>query len=32
MIALVCGFADQSHLTTAFRRRVGATPAAYRRV
>ena len=32
MIAIVCGFADQSHLTTAFRRRVGATPAAYRRV
>jgi AraC family transcriptional regulator len=31
MIAIECGFADQSHLTTAFRRRVGATPAAYRR-
>jgi AraC family transcriptional regulator len=30
-IAIECGFADQSHLTTAFRRRVGATPAAYRR-
>ena len=29
-IAIDCGFADQSHLTTAFRRRVGITPAAYR--
>ena len=29
-VALECGFADQSHLTTAFRRRVGITPAAYR--
>jgi AraC family transcriptional regulator len=29
-IALECGFADQSHLTNAFRRRVGVTPAAYR--
>ena len=29
-VALDCGFADQSHLTTAFRRRVGITPAAYR--
>jgi AraC family transcriptional regulator len=29
-IALECGFADQSHLTTAFRRRVGVTPAVYR--
>jgi AraC family transcriptional regulator len=29
-IALECGFADQSHLTTAFRRRIGVTPAAYR--
>ena len=30
MIAIECGFADQSHLTTAFRRRVGATPAVFR--
>jgi AraC family transcriptional regulator len=30
MIAADCGFADQSHLTTVFRRRVGVTPAAYR--
>lgn len=30
LIAAECGFADQSHLTTAFRRRVGVTPAAYR--
>lgn len=29
-IAIDCGFADQSHLTNAFRRRVGMTPAAYR--
>jgi AraC family transcriptional regulator len=29
-IAIDCGFADQSHLTNAFRRRVGVTPAAYR--
>jgi len=29
-IALECGFADQSHLTTAFRKRVGVTPAAFR--
>jgi AraC-like DNA-binding protein len=25
-IASSCGFADQSHLTRVFRRRVGATP------
>jgi AraC family transcriptional regulator len=31
-IAHVCGFADQVHLTRAFRRLVGTTPAAYRRV
>jgi AraC family transcriptional regulator len=30
-IAIDCGFADQSHLTTAFRRRVGVAPAIYRR-
>jgi AraC family transcriptional regulator len=30
-IAIDCGFASQSHLTTAFRRVVGTTPAAYRR-
>jgi len=30
-IAITCGFSSQSHLTTVFRRRVGATPAAYRR-
>jgi AraC family transcriptional regulator len=29
-IAVDCGFADQSHLTTAFRRRVGITPGAFR--
>jgi AraC family transcriptional regulator len=29
-IAIECGFADQSHLTTAFRRRTGVTPAVYR--
>ena len=29
-IAGECGFADQSHLTTAFRKRVGVTPAAFR--
>ena len=29
-IAIDCGFADQSHLTTAFRKRVGVTPAVYR--
>lgn len=29
-VAVDCGFADQSHLTTAFRRRVGVTPAVYR--
>lgn len=31
-IAVDCGFADQSHLTRAFRRRTGMTPALYRRV
>lgn len=30
-IAVVCGFGTQSRLTTTFRRRVGFTPAAYRR-
>ena len=30
-IALRCGFASQSHFTAAFRRRVGATPSAYRK-
>jgi AraC-like DNA-binding protein len=30
-IALQCGFADQSQLTHSFSRRVGLTPAAYRR-
>lgn len=29
-VALVCGFADQSHFTTMFRRATGATPAAWR--
>jgi AraC family transcriptional regulator len=29
-IALQCGFSSQSHFTTAFRRLVGTTPAAYR--
>lgn len=29
-IAAECGFADQSHMTNAFRRRFGVTPAAYR--
>jgi AraC family transcriptional regulator len=30
-IALDCGFANQSHLTLAFKRLIGVTPAAYRR-
>jgi AraC family transcriptional regulator len=30
-IALTCGFADQSHLTAAFRKSVGATPGSFRR-
>ena len=30
-IALVCGFADQSHLTVAFRKMTGMTPGAFRR-
>ena len=30
LIASECGFADQSHLTTAFRKRVGVTPAVFR--
>ena len=30
-IALRCGFANPSHLTTAFRRELGLTPTAYRR-
>ena len=29
-IALTCGFANQSHLTQAFRRTLGLTPAEYR--
>lgn len=29
-VALICGFADQSHLTRSFARMVGATPAAWR--
>lgn len=29
-VALVCGFADQPHLTRSFARHVGTTPAAYR--
>jgi AraC family transcriptional regulator len=29
-VAIECGFSSQSHLTTAFRRAVGTTPAAYR--
>jgi AraC family transcriptional regulator len=31
-IALACGFFDQSHFTTAFRRLVGTPPATFRRV
>ena len=31
MIALACGFADQSHFTRAFTRRVGASPGAWRK-
>ena len=30
-IALACGFADQSHLTAAFRKATGATPGTFRR-
>ena len=30
-IALACGFCDQAHLTRSFRRRVGASPAVWRR-
>ena len=30
-IAVACGFADQPHLTRAFRKRVGQAPAAWRR-
>jgi len=30
-IAIACGFANQGHLTTVFKRRTGMTPAAYRR-
>ncbi|MDX2205951.1 MAG: AraC family transcriptional regulator [Hyphomicrobiaceae bacterium] len=30
-IAMACGFCSQAHLTTAFRRAIGATPAAWRR-
>jgi AraC-like DNA-binding protein len=31
-IAAACGFADQSHLTRAFSRQLGASPAAWRRM
>ncbi|WP_437751910.1 helix-turn-helix domain-containing protein [Sorangium sp. So ce1389] len=30
-IALACGFSNQGHLTTAFKRRTGTTPGAYRK-
>jgi AraC family transcriptional regulator len=30
-IATACGFANQGHLTTAFKRRTGVTPASYRK-
>jgi AraC family transcriptional regulator len=30
-IALACGFADQSHFTKAFTRRIGISPGAWRR-
>jgi len=30
-IALACGFADQSHLSKQFRRRLGQTPSVWRR-
>lgn len=30
-IASICGFADQSHLTRMFRKRIGATPARWRK-
>ncbi|MEM9487494.1 MAG: helix-turn-helix domain-containing protein, partial [Myxococcota bacterium] len=30
-IAIDCGFCDQSHLTNAFKRVLGTTPASYRR-
>lgn len=30
-IAIACGFANQGHLTTAFKRRTGLTPGSYRR-
>jgi AraC family transcriptional regulator len=30
-IASACGFSNQGHLTTAFKRRTGTTPGAYRR-
>jgi AraC family transcriptional regulator len=31
-IAVACGFADQAHLSKVFRRRVGITPGAWRRL
>jgi AraC-like DNA-binding protein len=31
VIALACGFADQSHFTRVFTRRVGLSPGAWRR-
>jgi AraC-like DNA-binding protein len=29
-VALACGFCDQSHLSRAFKRRIGSAPGAYR--
>ncbi|HEY9126905.1 MAG TPA: helix-turn-helix transcriptional regulator, partial [Acidobacteriaceae bacterium] len=30
-IAAACGFSNQSHLTSVFRRRIGTTPSSFRR-